>query len=278
MAQQDYYAGFDFARIGAMSFTVTNSSGGQSDILGFTSGTYAHVGFTAGSTAYAALATSIQAALTALTALGGGRPTYTFTFSQTTMQYSLDSNTGTLTLTFPASDSGDRAKHILGFSASVGATSSPIVSDRRPYYAIRAACEGPSAYSFYYETGDGIYEEEADDGSTYSITRTTLPKLVEWEQRMEAKAAPATNIVSGAAAGGAGMRIADASTEVPWTWEHFFQHARCVNPFAFHNSTGPTGIVCKFRKDGAAFHPALVVADYSSLWNVPIRARYLGTY
>ena len=120
MAQQDYYAGFNFSRIGAMQFTLTASTGGHgADTVNYLSSTYAHVVFVSGNDTYAALAADIQ---TYLNALGGGRPTYTVTFNQTTMQYSFDSNTGTLAL---AADVGVSARacalvarRITGFDAT----------------------------------------------------------------------------------------------------------------------------------------------------------------
>lgn len=276
MSQQDYYAGFNFSRIGAMQFTLQASTGGNPpDTVNYLAGNYAHYGFTCGTDVYTKLATDIQ---TYLNGLGGGRPTYTVTFDEATMRYSFDSNTGTLALAFPGSAAGTIAKHVLGYSADVAATSSAIVSDRRPYYAIRAAVEAPSAYSFVYEDGSNIYEDRADDGTKFGISARTLPKFLDWEQRMEVKAAPTTAVVSGSAVGGAGIEIADASTEVPWTWEHFVEHVRVWEPFVFHNSTGPTGVICKMRKDTAFHKPGIVVPDHSNLWNIIFKTDYYGRY
>lgn len=279
MSQQDYYAGWDYARIGSGTFTLTASTGAHgADTVTWNTGTYSHIDLSSvtGTSTYVSWATTLQ---TYLNSLGGGRPTYTVTFSTTTMRYSFSASSGTLALAFPATAAGTRAKHILGFSADVAATSSPIVSDLRPYYAIRAAVEGPSAYTFYKEDGSKIASDIADDGvSQYGITPRTLAKFIEWEQRMESQSAPASQLTSGVASSGAGVRTGDASSAVPWTWEHFFQHVRLWEPFAFHNTTGPAGIVCKMRKEASFFSPVMVTSDLSSLWNIPIKALYLGSY
>lgn len=275
MATQDYYTGFDFLRVGSFSFTAAvTSPAAHSDAVTFSSGTYSHIDFSGlmGAGKYEELADAIQ---TYLNSLGGTRPTYTVTFNTALMQYSFSVSAGTLALTFSGA-AGTIAKHTLGISANVGATSSPILSDRRPYYAIRSKLNGQSAFSFPYEPDLGVAEDEADDGTSYSISRTTCPRYLDWEQRMETANAPSTTITAGALNSGAGVRITGASTEVPFTWEHMIKHARGAEPFALYDEGSGTGYLCKLRREAATFRPAIVAADYSDLWNMPFKTRLIS--
>lgn len=274
MALRDYYSGWDFERYGTSAMTVTvTSPGAHADAVTYLAGTYAHINLQSvmGLNSYQSIAASIQ---TYLNGLGGTRPTYTVSFSTTTMRYTFSVSAGTVQLTFSGA-SGTLMRKILGFSATTSAAAS-VTSDVRPYFAISAASPGPSAYSDEYEISDGIEDSEADDGTPYAIARYSLPTYVDWEQRLEEKTAPATDVSGGVATPGAGVFIYSASTLQPWTWQHMIEHVRGAEPFVLYNTTGPVGIVCKMRKDTAAFKPSRAMSDYDTLWNIPFKTRLLG--
>lgn len=276
MSQKDYYAGWDFERYGTSTLYLNASVGGHgADPRIIIDGTYSHIALTSvtGTGTYVALAAALQ---TYFNGLGGGRPTYTITFNTTTMQYSFSVSSGTLALTF-VGDDGIRMRHLLGFIADVPATSSPIVSTARPYLAISAVSGGPTNYTDEYEPNVGINEAEADDGTSYSISRTTLPVYMDWDQQMEEKAGPSSAVSGGARTGGAPMFDYCATvTTMPCSWEYFYRHVRCVEPFAVYDTSTASGIVCKLRAEGANFKPSRTVSDYDVLWNLPFKTRLIG--
>lgn len=269
MALRDYYSGWDFERLGTGSVTFTDSGGAWT--MTFTEGAYAHIDFTGamGGTDYDDFATAIAAKITA-----AARPvTYAVSYSASTMRYSLDvtSGSGSLAVSFSGA-AGDIMKHILGFSGNVAATTSAIVSDVRPYYVIRAISLGPSNYSDEYESDDGINEDEADDGSSVSISRTSLPVYLDWEQHLEEINAPAAGTSAGA-----GVFERTATAGAPWTWQHMIRHIRATEPFALYNEATGDGVVCTMRAEAANAKPVIVTADYSTLWNLVFKTRLLGS-
>jgi hypothetical protein len=270
MALCDYYSGFDFERIGTASVQFTDSGGSWT--MTFSSGQYMHINASAVSD-YNPFVTAVISAITAAV-----RPvTYAVSFNQTTMQYSFDVTSGSsnLAMTFVGA-SGTIMRHILGYSGDVGTTAAAIVSDVRPYYAIRSLSQGVSAFSDEYEPDDGVEDEEADDGTPYSISRYAMPVYCDWEQHFEEKTAPATAVSGGVATPGAGVFTHSASAAQPFTWQDMVKHLRGSDAFALYNLTTGAMLVCKLRQESATFHPARAMSEYDVLWNIPFKTRLLG--
>ncbi|MBK8173193.1 MAG: hypothetical protein IPK60_23060 [Sandaracinaceae bacterium] len=275
MSQKDYYAGWDFERLGQLVFTMTSSTGPNVDVVTWNVGTYSHVSLqnATGSGTYVSFASTLQSFFATL---GGSHPTYTVTFNTTTMQYVFTASSGTITLTFGATPQGQMARDILGFGTNPAAGAT-VTSTTRPYFAISAVSGGPTNYTDEYEPNVGINEAEADDGTSYSISRTTLPVYMDWDQQMEEKAGPSSAVSGGARTGGAPMfdYCATVAT-MPCSWEYFYRHVRCVEPFAVYDTSTASGVVCKLRAEGANFKPSRTVSDYDVLWNLPFKTRLIG--
>lgn len=277
MAKRNYLVGWDIGRTGSMKVTLTASTGGHgADDISISSGTYCHVALSSvtGGSTYASFATTIQ---TAFNALGGGRPTLTVAFSAVTLQYTFSVSSGTLAISFSGSE-GTRARQVLGFSGNVAATGSPISTDYRPYYAIRSKVGEVSNFTDEKEDPDAVKRTVADDATPYSISRSTVPKFTQWDQMMEEKVAPSTHLSGGEASGGAGVFTYSPcpTTEVPWTWEHFVQHARGDIPFALYDDSASSGLVCYLRDESDTFDQSRSMDHYDGLFNIPIKVQLRG--
>ena len=266
MGMQDYHAGWDFERIGSASVQFTDSGGSWT--MTFSTGNYSHIDLSSamGTGEYTDFITAIQAAITA----AARGVTYTTSFNTSTLSYSFDTNSGTLAMTFSGT-AGTIMRHILGFTGNVAATSSAITSNARPYYVCRAIHDGQTNYSDEYESSEGIYEAEADDGSAYSIARSTVPVYADWEQYLEEKAPPAA-----IATAGTGVFEYVATTTVPWTWQHYYEHVRASEPFALYDNGTGDGLVCRMRKDTATFKPGRSMSEYDGYFNLRFNTRLIG--
>ena len=266
-----YVAGVDFGIIGEHTFTITDDSGGPFTVT-LSSGTYAPITMASVSLAsgYTSLATAIAAAMTAT----ASTHTYTgaFAYSSTGPRYTFTIDSGSFTLTIPATAAGTRARLLMGFTATTGSAASH-TSDQRPYYTLAALQGATAAYNTVNVAGrsdyTGEYEPDgiavmstADNGATYMVSRTTVQQYAEWTQRMEAKRSVYSH---------------EAAATIPWTYEHFFAHCRNGNmPFMTVDELASESIVWRLRADGASFHPAREVADHDDLWSVPFRAILQG--
>lgn len=185
--------------------------------------------------------------------------TYTVTWDGSAQTYTISASS-TFTIEFPNSAAGTLMKQILGFAGD-RTTATSHVSDVRPYYVIVAENGGWSEASDDYEPPDVSYGAVSDSGRIYAVGRTEAPILNDWVVPLEPKAAVFDRV---------------ATAAVPWTWSHFFQHARSVQPFARIDDYDSS--VHRLRPEGIAssFKPDRVVRDWDELWNVRIQSYNLG--
>lgn len=182
--------------------------------------------------------------------------TFTVAFNTTTGLYTISRATN-FTLSF-SSASDLRLRAALGFTGNKSGANS-YTSDVRPYYLIVPVVEALTDTTDEYEPDDIAEESVADDGEAFTIARTTSDTYWDWTHAVETKAACFTR---------------EAAAAAPWTWQHFFAHARKGLPFV----RGPsTGYVHRLRAEGMSFRPSRMTADYDGQWTVRLLTRYLGT-
>jgi hypothetical protein len=249
-----YLAGWDTAAIGTFSVVIGGTVGSGTATV--TASTYSHTDLSSvtGTNTYTAFATAVQTALNAVVA------GWTVSYSTSTYAYTISHATA-FTLTWTGTG-GTNLQRALGFTATVGSTTSA-TSTVRPYYVIVPAISARSQVSDVYEPDDIVKEAVSDGGSSFAISKDTTETFSDWEQQMES--ASATLARSAVAA-------------VPWTWEAFFKHLRGAYPFRLVD--GSTSTVHKLREKGAAFTGTTrrrVAVDYDDLWIIMLMTRDLGT-
>ncbi len=251
-------AGWDFARLGTHAATFTDFGGAA--IISYSSGLYAHESM--GSVlAYSKFATTLAADLNANATLGAS---YGVTYAPETNKYTISSN-GNFTITQGGAAAGDytRFKALLGLTGDVASTLSK-TSDCACYYGLLSTAEGLTNDSELYEPDSGIEESEADDGTHYSISRSTFPDYRNFELWYQAKA------ITHAASAGA--------QTTPWTFDHFVSYCRAANPFIQWDTAGAiTKSVHYLLADGATFRPKRHISNNDIYWDWPLKTRQKGT-
>lgn len=243
-------AGWDFAHFGKSSMTITESGGGGAAAVEFTSGTYCHADLTGalGAGDYDDFAGAFEAALEAASP---NTVNYTVTYSLAAKTYTIAPFLGTVTLTFAATDEGNRLRRLLGFSATQSAASSH-VSDQDPWGIFTSAMGAKSSVSD--DSEEGLIEEAmADDGTTYVVAQGTMAIRHDFTLPFE----PMASIYSyphGAAS------AEDFALQDLWTM------LRPGQPFLLRDGSEDT--VHQLTARGALFKPARVTADYDDLWNM----------
>jgi hypothetical protein len=129
------------------------------------------------------------------------------TWSHSETRYTITGLTAGLTYTF-----SEAAQHVLGVNASyTGVTS--IVSARRPYYVIRPVVGEVSRPSHEFEATNQSALAVSDSGIPYGTARTVSVKHKSWEVEFEPRAQTLAYF---------------ATDDIPFTWQHFIEHARTV--------------------------------------------------
>jgi hypothetical protein len=224
----DLYQGWDHRWLGTATIDFTDDSGPHTASI--TTGRYAHLDFTAVdpkdrrgvtiNTGFDDFATALQTAMDAATA-----QTVTVSWSATNGQYTIACTGAVFTLTFTGAP-GATMRRIIGMHADrTGATS--YVSSMRPWYFVRAAIDGRTAYDQATVKDDQIRASMSADGTLYTLAPTRLITAARWEHHFEAKARVHS-------------RFADADTlngGVSWTYEDFLNFAaRYSVPCAIRDS------------------------------------------
>lgn len=250
-------SGWDIARVGTHTLSVTGNLGTQT--VSITTGTYCHTDLTSvlGTGNYDDFAGALKAALDASGAASGA---FTVTWSTSLLTYTI-SNAANFTLTYSNTDAGNRMADALGFTRNTTtASATSTASTRRPYYVIDGAMGARSSWTRNYEGDDVTSQAEAEDGSTFTMARSVAPQYEDWTVPFEELEA---------------VFSAKAVTAVPWTWQHFFEHSRGIEPFAVFDDDGNSVHVLRGR--GTSFKPARVQQDWDELWNVELLTIRRGT-
>lgn len=252
-----YYAGWDFAKVGTMTFTVTDG-GGAHAATAFSAGTYAHPSVSSVVTTHTQFAATLKTTLDAL----AGTQVYTVTFSATTGFYTISVDTGTFAIAFADAFS----RNMLGFSGNIAATASA-TSTEIAKYGIIASVGARTSISNVYQMPGRTKVAVADDGSVYHSTPTTTPRLLDWKQVFETKAKTFAEFAA-----------APNNTD----WRTLFSHLATGEHLACYDSNYSKTYIGKVREDGAAFaindtiEPATGDINYDAYWNVAIKLHYIG--
>jgi hypothetical protein len=197
--------------------------------------------------------------------------TYVFVAGGNEAFYTIDYSAGDFSLDLTGSDTQVTMRRVLGFSGDQS-TSDAYSSDVRPYYVILPAMPGRSECSDEYEPEGITNESIADDGSAYQISRATSEILSDWIQMAESTTAPDTFTNNGTY-----VFERDATSAVPWSYQHAWRHARTgYHPFLVVDSGTSENAVHMLRADGSSFMPQRMASKDYPLWNIPFRTRKLG--
>ncbi len=142
-----------------------------------------------------------------------------------------------------------------------------------PSFMILPANPGRSNMSDEYEEEGGVSEAVAADGTAYPIAKAGMALYSDWVQMGETSAGTFT-------AGGDGTPVfkRDATTDVPWSYQHAWEHSRTLGaaPLLVVDSGTSESAVHRFRSDGSSLKPTRFGSQDFDLWNVPFRTRLLG--
>lgn len=242
--------GWNVAKLGTFTLSVTGNLGTAS--VSITTGTFCHTDLSPvlGSGNYDDFAGALQAALTAS---GATTFAFTVTWSSATLAYTI-ACTNAFTLTFSNTSAGNRMADALGFARNTTTGSATSTSStRRPYYVIDAIQGARSNWTRIYENDDITTQTEAEDGSTFTTARSVAPLYEDWTVPFEELEA---------------VFAAKAVSAVPWTWQHFFEHARGIEPFGVFDNDGNSVHVQRGR--GTSFKPSRVQPDWDAVWNIEL--------
>lgn len=242
-----YYAGFDLRDIGLFTLTIDDNGAGSPLVYtesNFGSQLVAHVDSVASGLTYADLVGELNTAIAA--------EPITVTFSAASGQYTFTyTGVGTgFDLTFSTV-----AARVFGFSTTVHTNKASIQSDVRPYYEILGQTTGRSAYSRDYEPSEVASQAISDDGANImGLARTASPKFLDWRQQFETLPSTFKSV---------------ATSAIPWTWEHLFEHCRTVHPILV--SDGYDNAWVRLRPEGSAFRPEAQTPDFDEQWHIPLQ-------
>lgn len=256
------------------------------NITTLTSGTYCHTDITGvlggslGTDWASWLQSAIRAVLTtandATVTYNAGSHTYTLTFGSTT---TVDFRDGTLTTV-----EGINLAKVLGFTANnASATgsgydcqlsgSTSYTSDVRPYYLISPVIQGRSEVSDEYEPEGLTQDAESDDGTDYHSSRDGSCVYYDWVSTFENDDSPPTSNSDD----GAPVFKRNAGTNVPWSYQHAWEHLRTGGSLPFLVVDGSDSEVHRMRAEGCSFVPRRSADKDVGLWSVPFKSRLLGT-
>lgn len=242
--------GWNVAKLGTFTLSVTGNLGTAS--VSITTGTYCHTKLDTvlGAGRYISWPQTLE---TALNASGAASGSFSVAWSTSTLTYTI-SNAAAFTLTFPNTSAGNRMADALGFirNTTTGSATST-TSTRRPYYVIDAIQGARSNWTRVYESDDITTQTEAEDGSTFTTARSAAPLYEDWTVPFEELEA---------------VFAAKAASAVPWTWQHFFEHARGIEPFGVFDDDGNSVHVHRGR--GTSFKPSRVQPDWDAVWNIEL--------
>lgn len=264
-----YEAGFDTALIGTFSISVSDDDGSRAPNI--PTGTYCHTDISSvmGSGEYTDFATAVEDALND----GATGTPYSVTYTASSAIYQITYTGSSSTLTMNGT-SGTRTRLALGMTSPTNAAATA-TSINRPYYHIKPAIGGRSDYSDEYEP-DGIAKDStADDGTAYQIAVDNSSIWEDWTQPGDRDSPGTAYTRSGS---GTYVHSRAATTLVPWSYQHFWEHLRTGHlPFyVFDDGITNGSGVYKLRADGASFHPTRWAGTDFDLWAFNFRTRLIG--
>ena len=246
-------AGWRTSVVGGMEIEI--DEGGGAVTVAIDAGSYCHTDLSSvlGTGEYSDLASELESQLNASGSLSY---TYTVSYSATNMRYTISAGSA-FAITW-SSAAAARLRLAMGFSGSSSSTTSHS-GTIRPYYVIRTLVGARSAFTDEYEADKITEGGEAEDGTPYSVSRTTAPIYSDFRVPFEAHEA---------------THAYKATTSVPWTWQHFFEHVRASEPFLVDDGNEETVHVLRAGAD--SFTPSREVPDWDGAWNIDLATHHRG--
>lgn len=262
MAKSDVYSMFTVERIGTLSGTI------DSVAVSYTSGAYSHVALTLPSpfTSPSVLATALTASLS------GGAHTVVVAWSKTSLVYTL-TGSGNFALA-SMSTTLNAALGYPTFGGTIGGSTSGhavYTSSVRPLYVHLPVMTGQSSVSPKLEAEGRTTTSVSDGGVPYGISSIGVAQTRQWTHNMELRAAPAA-----IATRGTPLDTEDATTLIPWSWQHWRNHVLGHEVFALYDPTGTAAEFYMLEASSTSHRPTRITADYDALFAVPVSAYYLG--
>lgn len=274
-------AGWDFARIGSAKMLVTEftgslafqiicdssgiqyatSAGGSVTVVDSdTSWCHTDLSSKLGTGQYDDFPGALKAALDAGSAALGNNLSYDVTWSDAQYSIVVDASDFAAFTFSTLSDAGTTMRRILGFSGDSSSAHGHL-SDVTPYYTIEAAMPSKSNVKREYHQGGMVNQRVSNSGAHYGIGPQAFAKYYDFELWYESAAA---------------VFSADATSAVPWTYEHFWEHVQASEPFVCVDSVASQNTVHYLTAQGADFDLARHQQDWDK-WKIAFRTIYEGT-
>jgi hypothetical protein len=260
-------AGYDASRLGAISFTLTETGGGGATGTVTLTGQYIH-GLTSLlaavevedpqtgevstlSLGYTSLPLAVVAAMDAI-----GNASYSMAIDATGV-YTISASGGGVT-SFALSAVSVGAQRMLGHSAESGAL---FYVGARPAWHYTVSTVG--GFSEWTESEDDIGGETlvGSDGSTRGLVAVGSARRLDFVVPLEPMAKVWT----------------DSASSTAWTWQRFFQRVRTVEPIMVLDPRNPASYVVGYlRHDACVLRPRLAATDYLAFQSIPVGMYVIG--
>lgn len=247
------FSSWNVARIGAIALQLVDDDG--TETVRLTTGTHAHINLSSVVAGVTAFAPALQTALNA----GPRAGKYSVTWASST-GYTIGYTGTASAVSFSAvtATEGVRMRRILGFSGNF--STFPAVSNVRPFYVLDLARDGLAGFSRDFEVSGQTQRQVSVKGNTFSVSPLTHERRFKGRTRFM----PRSRVF-----------VADATTAVPWTYEHLMQHARCRETLLLDMP----GDRIVYRSINGEFDEGTrkpVFGDFHGLWDLSIEGQVLG--
>jgi hypothetical protein len=247
------YSSWNLGRIGPIALQLVDDDG--TETVRLTTGTFAHVNLSSVVTGVTAFASGLQTALN----VGPRAGKYSVTWAVAT-GYTVGYTGSASAVSFSAvtATEGVRMRRILGFSGNFSAF--PAVSDVRPFYVLDLARDGLSGFSRDFEVSGQTQRQVSVKGNAFTVSPLTHERRFKGRTRFMPRAR---------------VFASEATTAVPWTFEHLLQHARCREALLLDMP----GDRIVYRSVNGEFDEASrkpVFGDFHGLWDLAIEGQVLG--
>lgn len=253
-----FEAGWDHADIGTVGIRVTETVGTTATEVLVTTSSFCHTDLSSvmGSGQYTAFGTKLAGLLQ-----GASRHNqqYSVTWTGSVPEYVVASdgsfaiNAATAGTTFDTAV-GNRMFDILGFSGAQ-ADDTAHTSDERPFYVVVADLGAKSLVEDDYEPDGVVDGAHSSDGSHYAVAPQAAPTFHDFTVQFEAKAA---------------VFKRSATTAIPWTYQHMWEHIRGDTPIAVFDSLGSENTVHHLRPESARFRAERAAQDWDR-WHMRLQ-------
>ena len=245
-------AGWDHAVIGTATISIDDPIDGTWSVS-ISTGTYSHQDLSSatGASTYTDFATALEDAMNASPSTSD---TYSVSYNTSTLRYTISSSgSRNFTVNNPTTTTARKVMgQIIGLTSQTTASSGSLTGDILPWYVISPSVGALSDRTDDYEPSGIAIGDETEDGSHYSIARTASPTYNDFAIMLEGQAAcfkrDATN---------------SSPWAYPWTYQHFFEHVRSIEPFLIVDSDASENTVHMLRPGSANWNPDRRESDHN---------------